>query len=122
MKTRAITSFFFVVVMLAAFFCGPYFFLGFFSLLGLLCLFEFYKLIKTTGVYPQQIIGLLLGLIICTSAAFFWLDASFIRHFSALIIPFGVMVFFAELYHKSEKPFLSIAYTFLGLIYTLMPF
>lgn len=122
MKTRAITGFFFVVVMLAAFFCGPYFFLGFFSLLSLLCLFEFYGLIKTTGIYPQQILGLIIGLIICVGSALFWLDTVFISHFSMLIIPLSVIVFFAELYRKSEKPFHQIAYTFLGLLYTLMPF
>jgi len=122
MKTRAITGFFFVVVMLAAFFCGAYVFLGFFSLLSLLCLFEFYGLIKTTGIYPQQLLGLLIGLIICACSASYWLNASFIGYFSMLIIPLGVAVFFAELYRKSEKPFHQIAYTFLGLFYTLMPF
>ena len=122
MKTRAITGFFFVAVMLAAFFFGPYVFVGFFSLLALLSLFEFYGLIKTTGIYPQQILGLILGLIVCAAAASFWFDASFTRYFSALIIPISVSIFFAELYRKSEKPFNQIAYTFLGLIYTLLPF
>ena len=122
MKTRAITGFFFVVVMLAAFFFGPYVFVGFFSLLALLSLFEFYGLIKTTGIYPQQILGLMLGLVICTAAASFWLDASFTTYFSVSIIPIAVSVFFAQLYRKSEKPFHQIAYTFLGLIYTLLPF
>ena len=122
MKTRAITGFFFVLVMLAAFFFGPYVFLGFFSLLALLSLFEFYTLIKTTNIHPQQIPGLILGLVICASAALFWLDASFSRYFLALIIPCSVIVFFAELYRKSEKPFHNISFTFLGLIYTLLPF
>lgn len=122
MKTRAITGFFFVVVMLAAFFFGSYVFVGFFSLLALLSLFEFYGLIKTTGIYPQQFLGLILGLVICAAAASFWFDASFIRYFSASIIPIGVSIFFAELYRKSEKPFNQIAYTFLGLVYTLLPF
>ncbi|MVN20230.1 phosphatidate cytidylyltransferase [Mucilaginibacter arboris] len=122
MKTRAITGFFFVVVMLVAFFFGPYVFLGFFSLLSLLCLFEFYGLINTTDIYPQQVIGLILGAVICAGTASFWLDASFSRYFSALIILLSVIVFFAELYRKPAKPFHQIAYTFLGLIYTLMPF
>ncbi len=122
MKTRAITGFFFVAVMLAAFFFGPYVFLGFFSLLSLLCLFEFYGLIKTTGIIPQQINGLVLGLLICTTAASFWLDASFTRYFLASIIPVGVLVFYAELYRKTDKPFPQIAFTFLGLVYTLLPF
>ncbi|WP_299289002.1 phosphatidate cytidylyltransferase [uncultured Mucilaginibacter sp.] len=122
MKTRAITGFFFVVVMLAAFFFGPSVFVGFFSLLALLSLFEFYGLIKTTGIYPQQILGLMLGLVICAAAASFWFDASFTTYFSVSIIPIAVSIFFAELYRKSEKPFHQIAYTFLGLIYTLLPF
>ncbi len=122
MKTRAITGFFFVVVMLAAFFFGQYVFVGFFSLLALLSLFEFYGLIKTTGVYPQQILGLILGLLICAATASFWFDASFTRYFSALIIPVIVLIFYAELYRKTDRPFPQIAFTFLGLIYTLIPF
>jgi len=122
MKTRAITGFFFVVVMLAAFFLGQYIFVGFFSLLSLLCLLEFYKLITATGVDPQKIGGLILGISICTGAAFFWLDASFSTHFLVLIIPLGVLVFFVELYSKTEKPFHNLAYTFLGALYTVMPF
>ncbi len=122
MKTRAITGFFFVVVMLAAFFFGKYVFTGFFSLLSLLCLLEFYKLTATTAVRPQQILGLLLGLFICSGGAFIWLDASFSTHFLVLLIPLVVTVFFAELYRKSKKPFDNIAYTFLGILYTVMPF
>ena len=122
MKTRAITGFFFVLVMLAAFFFGPYVFVGFFSLLALLSLFEFYGLINTTGIYPQQSLGFILGLVICAAAVSFWLDASFTRYFSVSIIPIAVSIFFAELYRKSKKPFHQIAYTFLGLIYTLLPF
>ncbi len=122
MKTRAITGFFFVVVMLAAFFFGQYVFVGFFSLLALLSLFEFYGLIKTAGIYPQQFLGLILGLVICAAAASFWLDASFTKYFSAAIIPIAVSIFFAELYRKSGNSFHQIAYTFLGLIYTLLPF
>jgi phosphatidate cytidylyltransferase len=122
MKTRAVTGFFFVVVMLAAFFFGPYVFVGFFSLLALLSLLEFYGLIKTTSIYPHQILGLMLGLVICAAAASFWFNTSFTRYFSAAIIPVGVSIFFAELYRKSEKPFHQIAYTLLGVIYTLLPF
>lgn len=122
MKTRAITGLVFVLVMLAAFFFGPYVFLGFFSVLSLLCLSEFYALIKKTGIYPQQINGLVLGLVICAAAASFWLDASFSRYFSASIIPLGILIFYAELYRKTDKPFHQIAYTFLGLIYTFLPF
>jgi len=122
MKTRAITGFFFVLVMLSAFFFGQYVFLGFFSLLTLLCLSEFYKLIKTANIHPQQFSGLIIGLVICAATASFWLHASFTTYFLALVIPLGVGVFFAELYRKTEKPFHQIAYTFLGLIYTLMPF
>lgn len=122
MKTRAITGFFFVVVMLAAFFFGPYIFIAFFSLLSLLCLLEFFKLIKTDQILPQQIIGLLIGLFICIAAASFWFNASFTGYFLALLVPLNVSVFFSELYQKSEKPFQNIAFTFLGVIYAVLPF
>lgn len=122
MKTRAITGFVFVLVMLAAFFFGTYVFLGFFSVLSLLCLFEFYGLIKTTGIIPQQTNGLILGIITCAAVTSFWLDASFTRCFLGLIVLICVVIFYAELYRKTDKPFPQIAFTFLGLIYTLLPF
>ncbi|RYE18344.1 MAG: phosphatidate cytidylyltransferase, partial [Sphingobacteriaceae bacterium] len=46
----------------------------------------------------------------------------FTKYFSGLIVSGSVFIFYAELYRKTDKPFPQIAFTFLGLIYTLLPF
>ena len=46
MKTRAITRFFFVIVMVASVLLGQYVFGIFYLLLTLFCLWEFYGLVK----------------------------------------------------------------------------
>jgi len=121
MKTRAITAFFFTIVMLGSIFLGAYTFTGFYLLLSLFALSEFFKLIKTAGIKPHQNIALLSG------AAIFILSAA--GHFLALdkkyfllLIPLLFSVFLLELYKKEKAPFGNISYTFAGLLYVTVPF
>ena len=60
MRTRAITGFFFVGVMLASILFGEYAFTVFVLILSLLCTEEFYRLVKTESVRPQKRWGLAL--------------------------------------------------------------
>jgi phosphatidate cytidylyltransferase len=121
MKTRAITAFFFTLVMLASIFFGAYTFTFFYLLLSLVALMEFYKLIKTAGIKPHFGAGLI------TSAAVFIMVASFFlfqfdSRYLLLLIPLIVSVFISELYKKELSPFGDISYTFGGLIYITLPF
>jgi len=59
MKTRAITAFFFTIVMLGSIFLGSYVFSAFYLVLSLLTLIEFFKLIKTAGIRPHRNIAIL---------------------------------------------------------------
>lgn len=121
MKTRAITAFFFTIVMLGSIFLGAWTFTFFYLLLSMLALSEFYKLVKTSGIRPHQSIALVL------SAAIFILVAAF--HFAEvpvkyllLLIPLAFSVFLAELYRKDKTPFTNISFTFAGLIFVTLPF
>lgn len=121
MKTRAITAFFFTIVMLASLFLGAYVFTFFYLLLSLAALMEFYKLLKTSGVKPQ------VGIAMVTSAVIFLVLASyyflkFESRYLLLLIPLLFSVFIRELYQKKVSPFADIAYTFTGLIYVTLPF
>jgi phosphatidate cytidylyltransferase len=69
MKTRAITAFFFTIVMLGSIFLGSYAFTIFYLILSVLSLFEFYKLIKNAGIRPHRNIGLMAGSLIFLMAA-----------------------------------------------------
>jgi phosphatidate cytidylyltransferase len=64
MKTRAITGFFFIIVMLASVLMNHWVFGGFYLVLSVLCLREFYSLVKESGASPNQAIGILNGIFI----------------------------------------------------------
>ena len=123
MKTRAITGFFFVIVMLCSMLFGHYPFGIFFLALSLFCLWEFYGLIKQTGIQPNLFAGMLNGLFIYGVFALITYQDSVTAHRLLFIIPLLVcIVFIQELFTKSASPFNNIAYTFLGLIFVIVPF
>jgi phosphatidate cytidylyltransferase len=69
MKTRAITGLIFVLVMLASLLTGAYIFTGFYMFLSLVCLIEFFSLVKTTGLRPHRTIGYVAAVILFASVA-----------------------------------------------------
>lgn len=121
MKTRAVTGFIFVLIMLISLLTGPYIFTGFYIFLSLICLVEFFGLVKTMGLRPHRVIGYITALILFASVAgshFFVFETKWLL----INIPLIFSIFIRELYKKSALPFSNIAYTFLGLIYTVIPF
>ncbi|WP_443945222.1 phosphatidate cytidylyltransferase [Pedobacter sp. AW1-32] len=121
MKTRAITAFFFTIVMLASILLGSYTFSIFYLVLSILSLFEFYKLVKTSGIRPHRNIGLIAGALIFLMAA----GLHYLRYdtkYLLLCIPLIFSVFISELYKKNKIPFANISYTFVGFIYVTVPF
>jgi phosphatidate cytidylyltransferase len=123
MKTRAITGFFFVIVMLCSFFFGHYPFGIFFLLLSILCLREFYGLIKQTGIDPNVQTGLLNGGFIYVIFALVNYNNTPDVHKLLFLLTLTVSgVFIQELFKKSAAPFTNIAYTLLGLALVCIPF
>ncbi|WP_421945602.1 phosphatidate cytidylyltransferase [Pedobacter sp.] len=121
MKTRAITAFFFTIVMLGSIFLGSYTFSAFYLILSVLSLFEFYKLIKNSGIRPHRNIGLAAGALIFLMAAglhYLQYDVKYLL----LCIPLIFSVFITELYKKNKIPFANISYTFVGFVYVTIPF
>jgi phosphatidate cytidylyltransferase len=121
MKTRAITAFFFTLVMLASVFLGASVFTVFYLLLSLAGLFEFYTLVNTAGIKPNKILGLLTGFFLFGFIAafpFFPFDSKYLL----LAVPIAFLVFILELYRKEKNPFTNIGYTFLGLVFVVVPF
>lgn len=123
MKIRAITGFFFVIVMIASLLLGHYVFGAFYLLLSTLALWEFYGLVKQSGIQPNQFTGILNGIFIYVLFALLTYKDSPSVH--KLIFLLGLTlsaIFIQELYKKSEAPFTNIAYTFTGIIYAVLPF
>lgn len=121
MKTRAITAFFFTIVMLGSIFLGPYTFAGFYLLLSLVALLEFYKLVKIGGIRPHQTIGTIVGAVIfLISVAYHFFQ--FPTKYLMVSVPLVFAIFIVELYKKSKIPFANIAYTYVGFVYVTLPF
>jgi len=120
MKTRAITGFFFVAVMLASILFGSYFFTTFFLLLSILATDEFYRLVRTV-VNPQRWMGYLLAAGIFLPLAYHFLNNGSLT-LLLISIPVIIFIFVAELYRNLQNPFHNIAYTILGVLYAAVPF
>lgn len=121
MKTRAITGFLFIIVMLASVLLGAFTFTIFFYSLSLLSLNEFYRLIKKQNLNPQCLAGVLLASSIFLPVSLHFLKSSDLSNI-LFCIPLITIVFLAELFSKSKNPFNNISYTFLGIIYAVIPF
>jgi phosphatidate cytidylyltransferase len=120
MKTRAITGFFFVAVMLASILLGSYLFTVFFLLLSILATDEFFRLVKTS-VRPQRMSGYILAGLIFTAVAYHYLYGGSPELFLAAV-PVLTFIYVSELYRNHSNPFHNIAYTLFGVIYAAVPF
>lgn len=93
-----------------------------FLLVSLLALQEFYNLVKRKDeVEPNRVLGLLTGLFLYVIVSF---DAILLEplRWQQLVYPLFGSIFFAELYRKKNQPFHNIAFTLLGVLYTVLPF
>lgn len=121
MKTRAITAFFFTIVMLGSVSFGGYIFTFFYLALSIAALMEFFKLIKTAGIRPHRNIAVIVAtLIFMMTAGYHYLQ--FETKYMLLVVPLIFSVFISELYKKEKIPFANISYTFVGFIYVTVPF
>ena len=121
MKTRAITGFFFVIVMLASVLTGHYVFDVFYFLLGSFCLWEFYGLLKSASINANRPVALINGAFIYVIFVLIAYDDE--AHRFILLLPVTLSaVAIAELFKKNDAPFTNIAYTYFGLLFTIVPF
>jgi phosphatidate cytidylyltransferase len=97
-------------------------FFGLFLLICILTQLEFYKLLKLDENVPLLYYGTFCGALLFTLS--FLIETDRIPELSYYIIsPLLTLIFFIKLYKKNDtKPFMNIAYTFLGIIYVALPF
>jgi phosphatidate cytidylyltransferase len=131
MKTRAITGFFFVIVMVASNLLGHYVFGGFYLVLSLLCLYEFYGLVKHHTAKPNVFMGLLNGALLYTAFALITYANTYALASLHNELGFKLLfltpttiggIFICELFRKKDLPFNNIAFTILGMVLTVTPF
>ncbi|MFH1004449.1 MAG: phosphatidate cytidylyltransferase [Bacteroidota bacterium] len=116
--TRTLTSVVFVTVMLGCI-CWSFWSMAIlFLVISVLGLWEFYSVIEKNGIRPQKIYGILYGIIFFISIGLFF-DSLFSLAINIFLL---FSIFFIEIYRKSEKPFVNISTTIIGLIYVVLPF
>lgn len=95
-----------------------------FFLTGLIILagmqYEYYQMIRNTGVKPQMVPGMIAGatayiLSTCIAAGYLKME------YLLLIVPMIIVIMINELYRKQEKPFDSISHTIFCVAYTAIP-
>jgi phosphatidate cytidylyltransferase len=118
---RTLTGAWIVVFVLGGFWLHPvsFFLTGLIILIG--TQYEYYMMIRNTGVKPQIVPGILTGTaayVISTLIA----SGVMTKNFFLLLIPLMLIMMVVELYRKQERPFDSLAHTFFSILYTAVPF
>ncbi|MFD1769259.1 phosphatidate cytidylyltransferase [Sphingobacterium suaedae] len=121
MKTRAITGFFFIAVLIAVVLFGPYTFVASFVLIGTACVHEFYKMVRKTDIRPLVSLGVVSSfmILVLVAATCVEIDAKLTGWYA--LVPVFV-IYIAALFRQTSNPVQDIAYTLFGLVYAAVPF
>ena len=118
---RTLTGAWIVIFIMGGFWLHPISFL----ITGLILLagtqYEYYNIIRTTGVHPRVLEGMTLGISMYIISALAASAIIPVRSF-LILIPLIILVIVSELYRVQDKPFDSLAHTFFPLIYSAVPF
>jgi phosphatidate cytidylyltransferase len=100
---------------------SPYTFGGLFLAICVLTQLEFYKLLRLDDNSPLRYYGTFCGATLFVLTFLVEMNTISSAHYY-ILSPLFAVVFFIKLYKKGEeKPFMNIAYTFLGIIYVALP-
>jgi phosphatidate cytidylyltransferase len=118
---RTLTGAWIVIFILGGFWLHPvsFFLTGLILLIG--TQYEYYRMIRNTGVKPQMIAGIITGssaYITSTLIA----NGAIPKNSFLVLIPMMLIIMVLELYRKQRKPFDSLAHTFFSILYTAIPF
>jgi len=117
---RTLTGILIVVFVLGGFWLHPvsFFITGLVILTG--TQYEYYNLIRKSGINPQMIPGLATGITAYTASTLVAMKFISINWF-CILIPAVPIIMILELYRKEEMPFNSIAHTLLPFLYIVLP-
>ncbi|WDF68791.1 phosphatidate cytidylyltransferase [Sphingobacterium oryzagri] len=121
MKTRAITGFFFIAVLIAVVLFGPYAFIPFFTLVGVYSVYEFYEMVQSGQTKPLWAIGIFSALLGLCLLSLVLLDMLATENL-LWIFAFAFVLYIAALFRKTVSVIHDIAYTLFGLLYVAIPF
>jgi phosphatidate cytidylyltransferase len=100
---------------------GPWTYFVIFLIICFFTLLEFFRLASVDSLVPQKTLGMVTGTSIFVLT--FLIEMGLLQDkYYFLIFPLIALTFIIKLYKKSEKkPFLNIAFTFLGFLYISLP-
>jgi phosphatidate cytidylyltransferase len=117
---RTITGIGFVIVLAGSIILEPLVFAGLFLVVAFLGQSEFYRIVSSDEVKPDKVSGLVAGTasyLLVSMVARDLIQAGYLL-FSLLMIP---LIIIGEMYRKSDRPFVNIGYTLLGILYVVLP-
>ncbi|MDR1725029.1 MAG: phosphatidate cytidylyltransferase [Bacteroidales bacterium] len=120
---RTITGTIYIGIILAATLIHPILCGIIFGIISIIGLNEFYCNADLTGIKTNKIFGLIFGLILFSSIFFIVHKLSVYIIFISLLFLFIILltIVFAELVKHTTTPFTNIAFTFLGILYIVIP-
>ena len=117
---RTLTGIGIVIFILGGFWLHPvsFFITGLIILAG--AQYEYYLMIRGTGIDPQMLQGIFTGILIYVISTF--VAAGYISSdWYLIVLPVITAIMVIELYRRKDKPFDSLAHTFFPLIYCAVP-
>ncbi len=118
---RTLTGAIYVALITSGILINSYTFLALFSLVIILCLHEFYRLIGTVKKVPVDPYFNSLGGLLLFVSTYLYTTGIAGRAVFVLYPVYLVVVLVSELYRKKEDPLQNLAYTFLGQLYIAFP-
>lgn len=120
LKKRTITGLIFGLIMIGLTVWKPWSFTLLLFIISAWSILEFYSLFTTRNVFPQKFFGMIISQLFIILMILVARNVIPLR-WLLVMIPLLFAVFIAELFRKSDHPFLNIAITLTGLIYITIP-
>ncbi len=96
----------------------------YFAIFAIICFFslrEFYRLMEYDGLAPLKNLGLVTGMVIFV-VSFLIAQQTLEANYYFALFPLIALAYILKLYQKGDaKPFTNIAFTFLGIVYIVVP-
>lgn len=120
--TRTVTAVLFVIVIIGSAIWSVWAFAAVFAVFMIAALWEFYTIVNKIYIYPHKLTGIIIASLFYAYILFWVTDIIkamdyFIYTGAILSIP----IYFG-LFSKKRKPLKDLGYTYLGLIYIVVPF
>jgi phosphatidate cytidylyltransferase len=122
--TRAASGAVFVMIMLSSIYIDIVAFSAWMLLVSGVVLWEFYRIARHLPVRPNTTLGYAMACVVYGASmlrSIGLLEPTTASMLFYLVCPLGAATFIAELYRRRAQPFINIGYTFLGVIYIILP-